>query len=139
MQWCEELSLYCAKLSVDWHRLPKMSCILLGSKFNFLSWTREPWYMMGSGKYFPYGTKVIMSARVLCSLLFAVHYFFKLFNLSFRYVIRLYLLLTALLFRKFTESSLGPPCQIFSWWTQGLWTFCGIPWKNKLLEKEWND
>ena len=31
MLWCEELSVYCAKLSVDWHRLPQMSCIMLGS------------------------------------------------------------------------------------------------------------
>ena len=32
MLWCEELSVYCPKLSVDWHRCPLISCIILGSR-----------------------------------------------------------------------------------------------------------
>ena len=31
MLWCDELSVYCAKLSVDWHRRPNMRCIILDS------------------------------------------------------------------------------------------------------------
>ena len=31
MLWREELSVYCAKLSVDWHRCPVMRCIILSS------------------------------------------------------------------------------------------------------------
>ena len=39
MLWCEELSVYWAKLSVDWHRLPEMSYIMLGSHYYRESYT----------------------------------------------------------------------------------------------------
>ena len=32
MLWCEELSVYCAKLSVDWHHCPLISGIILGTR-----------------------------------------------------------------------------------------------------------
>ena len=39
MLWCEEMSVYCAKLSVVWHWRPNMRWIILGSQIILYSWT----------------------------------------------------------------------------------------------------
>ena len=67
---CKELSVNCVKLSVDWHRRPKMTCIILGSLMNIdiycTKYLQEGLKCQQLGR--PVCTYVIVKILFLCKL-----------------------------------------------------------------------